>query len=322
MAAGKTIVINEKALASDINSMAGWGAIGARPDTGDVLAGSFYYDTTNSILYQEQNGAWVAILSVKTLNPANETVEAGYYAATTLSAVDGDLATANIRGGFIIFGIVGSNDVQNVSDADALVADVKDPKTFYSVTGARKTGTLVETIERVSHGNLAAGATYTPSDPGIYQLYQGHTGSQGEIHTEVYCTTNTTWYDIPASLDSYQLIAFCTEGASARIKNVDGSYSQEYSLIRIHISGGTYEEVVDEQMSASEVYTPVASSSLFGGGEGFAPMLEYQRAAATWWSAQQIKGTGFCPSDGTNIRFHNTNVSAAKHAALLRAKLL
>ena len=108
MAVGKTVAINEQALASDINSMAGWGAIGARPVTGDVLAGSFYYDTTNSILYQEQNGSWVAMLQTKTLNLANENVEAGYYAATTLSAVDADLAVANIKKDVVIFGFTGT----------------------------------------------------------------------------------------------------------------------------------------------------------------------------------------------------------------------
>jgi len=44
----------------------------------------------------------------KTLSPANETVAAGYYAATTLSAVDGDLAPANIKNGVTIFGKVGT----------------------------------------------------------------------------------------------------------------------------------------------------------------------------------------------------------------------
>jgi len=233
-----------------------------------------------------------ATVPLKTLSPDNDTVQAGRYLATLLSTVDPDLAVGNIKLAVDIFGKVG---------------------TFV--------GAPTETIERESHGELAAGATYAPSDPGIYQLYQGHTGSQGEIHTEVYCTTNTTWYDIPGSLDSYQLNAFCTEGASARIKNVDGSYAQEYSLIRIHISGGTYEEVLDKQMAASEIYTPVASSSLFGGGEGYSPKLEYQRAEGTWYDAQQMKGTGFCPTDGTNIRFKES-VAAAKYATLLRAKLI
>jgi hypothetical protein len=44
----------------------------------------------------------------KTLSAANDTVAAGYYAATTLSAVDADLAAANIAVGTTIFGFVGA----------------------------------------------------------------------------------------------------------------------------------------------------------------------------------------------------------------------
>jgi hypothetical protein len=43
----------------------------------------------------------------KTLSAANETVAAGYYAATTLSAVDADLAVGNISAGVTIFGFAG-----------------------------------------------------------------------------------------------------------------------------------------------------------------------------------------------------------------------
>lgn len=141
MGVGKTVITNEQALASDINSMAGWGAIGARPNTEDVLAGSFYYDTTNSILYQEQNGSWVAVLQVKTLSAANEVVAAGYYAATTLSAVDADLAVGNIKKGVVIFGFTGTYptlavDVTGVDQG----TDTQDGST--SVTRHYKTYTV------------------------------------------------------------------------------------------------------------------------------------------------------------------------------------
>jgi hypothetical protein len=44
----------------------------------------------------------------RTLSPANDTVAAGYYAATTLAEVDTDLAAANIVSGTTIFGVAGS----------------------------------------------------------------------------------------------------------------------------------------------------------------------------------------------------------------------
>lgn len=61
MAAGKTLVQNEKILASDINTIFQWGTFAARPATGDVTAGSLYYTTDTKVLYQEQNGAWVGL---------------------------------------------------------------------------------------------------------------------------------------------------------------------------------------------------------------------------------------------------------------------
>ena len=47
-------------------------------------------------------------IATRTLSAANDTVAAGYYAATTLSAVDADLAAANIVTGKTIFGVAGS----------------------------------------------------------------------------------------------------------------------------------------------------------------------------------------------------------------------
>ena len=135
MAAGITVAVNDKALASLINSMAGWGAIGDIPDTGDVIAGSFYYDTTNSILYQEQNGAWVAVLQTKTLNPANEIVEAGYYAATTLSAVDADLTAANIKFGVNIFGKVGTAVIEGTETFAFATAELAATESYTPAAG-------------------------------------------------------------------------------------------------------------------------------------------------------------------------------------------
>lgn len=47
-------------------------------------------------------------IETQTLSDSSTTVEAGYYEATTLDAVDGDLAAANILAGNTIFGVAGS----------------------------------------------------------------------------------------------------------------------------------------------------------------------------------------------------------------------
>lgn len=91
------------------------------------------------------------------LDAANETVAKGVYDPTTLSAVDADLATPNIKSGKDIFGKPGSADVRDSTDADAAVTDVKDPKTFFAGGGARKTGTMpTRTLDPASE-NVPAG---------------------------------------------------------------------------------------------------------------------------------------------------------------------
>ncbi|NLE95575.1 MAG: hypothetical protein GX600_07850 [Dehalococcoidia bacterium] len=47
-------------------------------------------------------------IETQTLSAANDTVNAGYYAATTLSAVDTDLAAGNIKSGTTVFGVAGT----------------------------------------------------------------------------------------------------------------------------------------------------------------------------------------------------------------------
>lgn len=54
------------------------------------------------------NLAEMGTMPTLTLNSANDTVAVGYYAATTLSAVDTDLAAGNITGGINIFGKTGT----------------------------------------------------------------------------------------------------------------------------------------------------------------------------------------------------------------------
>lgn len=67
---------------------------------GDVKAAKTFYagDTTLK----------TGTLATVALDPANDTVGAGYYAATTLHAVDADLAVGNIKSGVTIFGFLGT----------------------------------------------------------------------------------------------------------------------------------------------------------------------------------------------------------------------
>ncbi|KAB2930146.1 MAG: DUF1566 domain-containing protein [Candidatus Contendobacter sp.] len=71
--------------------------------TADVLSGKTFWGLTS--------GAWGAktgTLPTQTLSDASTTVNTGYYVATTLNAVDSDLAAANIKSGISIFGVAGT----------------------------------------------------------------------------------------------------------------------------------------------------------------------------------------------------------------------
>lgn len=81
-------------------------------------------------------------INKKTLSAGSETVSAGIYDATTLSAVDADLATTNIKSGVTIFSKAGAATVKDVSDwTDAVEADVASGKKFYKADGSQGTGT-------------------------------------------------------------------------------------------------------------------------------------------------------------------------------------
>ncbi len=116
--------------------------------------------------------AWVdgaevtGTIATWTLSAANDTVQAGYYAATTLSAVDADLAAANIKAGVNVFGVAGS---VVESTGNATVGQVLAGATFSKSGESGLTGTM----PNVGQQNLTPGtATQT-----ITQGYHDGTGS-------------------------------------------------------------------------------------------------------------------------------------------------
>lgn len=113
------------------------------------IAGTYDHEAANPVVAARMktgdvafvNGAKITGNGTKTLDPANDTVAAGYYAATTLHAVDADLATANIKAGVTIFGIAGKVEVVDTTEAGnpAVAADLPSGKVAF-VNGAKITG--------------------------------------------------------------------------------------------------------------------------------------------------------------------------------------
>ncbi|MDA0578528.1 MAG: DUF1566 domain-containing protein, partial [Verrucomicrobia bacterium] len=88
------------------------------------------------------SGGWGTLtgtMPIQTLSAANDTVSAGYYAATTLSAVDTDLVSGNIRKDQTIFGVAGDANVVNTSSGDAVAANIALGKKAWA-DGAEVTG--------------------------------------------------------------------------------------------------------------------------------------------------------------------------------------
>jgi len=116
------------------------------------------------------NGNKITGTGTKELSAANDSVAEGYYAATTLSAVDADLAAANIVLGKTIFGKVGS---AVAASGDAVVGDVLAGKTFSNSSSAGLTGTMTNVGQQA--------ITPTATNQTITQGYHDGTGyAQGD----------------------------------------------------------------------------------------------------------------------------------------------
>ena len=122
--------------------------------------------TTNQILAGRV--AWVDGVAVTgaipngALSATTVVVNAGYYLATNLAAVDADLATANLRGGTILFGVTGSPLVVNTASGTATTNDLLADRIAWvdgaAVTGAIPTRTLSDTSVVVRAGYYEADA--------------------------------------------------------------------------------------------------------------------------------------------------------------------
>jgi|GEM_PF-1281823 len=95
----------------------------------------------------------------RTLSNASTTVNAGYYAATTLTAVDADLVSSNIKSGVTIFGVAGSSSVVDTASGDAVAGDMLSGKKGY-VNGSLVTGTAT------NQGALNLNTTAIPGSSG------------------------------------------------------------------------------------------------------------------------------------------------------------
>ena len=181
-------------------------------------------------------------LATQTLSVANDTLSAGNYNATTLSAVDTDLATGNIKSGINIFGIDGDGNVVDTSSGNAIVADLFDSKISW-VDGSSITGSL----------DLACNtATFDGTGNIVANTYDG--AGDG---TNRWCMTDTG--DVTASQMKTGSIAW-VDGLA-----VTGSGTQTLSNATTTLSAGYYEattlDSVDIDLTAANI---LSGKTIFG----------------------------------------------------------
>jgi len=134
-------------------------------DSGDATAG----DILSGKIAWIDGSAVTGTIATRTLSAANDTVSAGYYAATTLSAVDADLATGNIKSGVTVFGIAGNSNVVNTTTGDAVAGEILSGKKAW-VDGLEITGTITDREgDNASTAQVAAaGLNYLTAPAGFY----------------------------------------------------------------------------------------------------------------------------------------------------------
>lgn len=129
--------------------------------TANVIAGKTFWGLRT-------DGSWgprTGTLPPQTLNPASNSVPAGYYSATSLNTVDIDLTTANIRAGVTIFGVIGSPNLVNTTESTS-------PATAGQILAGRKAFVngvaLTGTINAGANVTGADGARVFPIPDGLY----------------------------------------------------------------------------------------------------------------------------------------------------------
>lgn len=85
-------------------------------------------------------GGVTGAMPARALSAATNTMPAGYYEATDLTAVDPDLSIVNIRGGVNIFGVAGLPEVADTSSGNAAAGEMRSGKKAWAA-GAEITGT-------------------------------------------------------------------------------------------------------------------------------------------------------------------------------------
>jgi hypothetical protein len=186
------------------------------------------------------NGAKITGSGTQTLSDANSTVNAGYYEATTLEAVDTDLVVGNIKTGVTIFGKAGTftadaatkstgtltSNGTNVADGDTVLVDAKT-YTFKTALTPAEGEVLIgaDAAESLDNLKLAINRTEPGTNDGVkYKI--------AAAHPTVEATTNT---------DTVQTVQALTAGVAGNTIDLATTNGGAGTITRSgeHMAGGT-----------------------------------------------------------------------------------
>ncbi len=158
--------------------------------TGDAAAGDIRSGKKAWVDGAEITGS----IATRTLSAANQTVNAGYYAATTLGAVDTDLAASNIAEGVTIFGLTGTHEYGGFNTGDVLVASANTQRSGISKDVMKK----VKSIRVPRGGKFRFNWKWRSETTGNLVLTQIRRNGVivGQLHGAKLTAWQTEWEDI------------------------------------------------------------------------------------------------------------------------------
>jgi len=215
---------------------------------GDCLSGKIAFSNGSQI---------TGSITTNTLSDVNDTVGAGYYAATTLSTVDNDLAVGNIKKDVNVFGKVGTLS----PSGSAVATDCLDTKTFYSGDSwVQKTGSIANCSSEGGNTCYAASGYWTAT-----------AGSNVSV-------TSSTPASIPTGY-------YSGKTCSAALTGGTGSLASATEIITGYHAYDNTGAVIQGSATAGSSYT--WTKALAGSWVGLNENLDWaiEIGAASWWSS-------------------------------------
>ena len=262
--------------------------------SGDAVAGEIMSGKVAWVDGSEVTGD----LATQTLSPANDMVTAGFYAQTTLSTVDADLATGNIKSGETIFGIAGDSNVVDTSSGDAVAGDILTGKKAYvagsQVTGnvaagSSVTGTDGDLVVAIQDGLYSGGdktATATDSDLAVGNIKDG---------VEVFGITGTFPSDGDALVDEVKTGKYFYTDSSTRLT---GSGTKTLSAANGTVNAGYYEATTLSGVDADLATGNIKSGTTIFGIAGDSNVVDTSSGDAV---AGEILATKKAYVDGSEV---------------------